>query len=126
MRARASRAQGRWHRPRQRRRCSCRHRAARSYRSAFRGGECPERLHRSCVIFLVEAMRGTLGDGEGGLMRGSVAQGAQRGGGAAEIGCERPGMSERVERSEAHTSELQSLMLNSYAVFCLKQNTKTA
>src|SRR3546814_2054490 len=42
-------------------------------------------------------MRGTLGDGEGGLMSGSVAQGAQRGGGAAEIGCERPGMSERVE-----------------------------
>src|SRR3546814_9858735 len=25
------------------------------------------------------------------------------------------------ERSEAHTSELQSLMRNSYAVFCLKQ-----
>src|SRR3546814_7820224 len=27
-------------------------------------------------------------------------------------------------RSEEHTSELQSLMLISYAVFCLKQNTK--
>src|SRR3546814_5697565 len=26
-------------------------------------------------------------------------------------------------RSEAHTSELQSLMRNSYAVFCLKNNT---
>src|SRR3546814_1228510 len=26
-----------------------------------------------------------------------------------------------VERSEEHTSELQSLMRNSYAVFCLKQ-----
>src|SRR3546814_8849796 len=26
-------------------------------------------------------------------------------------------------RSEAHTSELQSLMRNSYAVFCLTQNT---
>src|SRR3546814_2749528 len=26
-------------------------------------------------------------------------------------------------RSEEHTSELQSLMRNSYAVFCLKQNT---
>src|SRR3546814_1403404 len=26
-----------------------------------------------------------------------------------------------VDRSEAHTSELQSLMRNSYAVFCLKQ-----
>src|SRR3546814_5143535 len=28
-----------------------------------------------------------------------------------------------VERSEEHTSELQSLMRNSYAVFCLKKNT---
>src|SRR3546814_5258470 len=29
-----------------------------------------------------------------------------------------------VSRSEEHTSELQSLMRNSYAVFCLKQKTK--
>src|SRR3546814_8088653 len=28
-----------------------------------------------------------------------------------------------AERSEEHTSELQSLMRNSYAVFCLKKNT---
>src|SRR3546814_5109783 len=28
------------------------------------------------------------------------------------------------ERSEEHTSELQSLMRNSYAVFCLKQKNK--
>src|SRR3546814_10746124 len=27
-------------------------------------------------------------------------------------------------RSEEHTSELQSLMRNSYAVFCLKKNTR--
>src|SRR3546814_3871099 len=31
-----------------------------------------------------------------------------------------------MDRSEEHTSELQSLMRNSYAVFCLKKkNTKT-
>src|SRR3546814_6659763 len=30
------------------------------------------------------------------------------------------------QRSEEHTSELQSLMRNSYAVFCLKKNTKIA
>src|SRR3546814_6532097 len=29
------------------------------------------------------------------------------------------------ERSEEHTSELQSLMRNSYAVFCLKKKTHT-
>src|SRR3546814_7331935 len=30
----------------------------------------------------------------------------------------------RVARSEEHTSELQSLMRNSYAVFCLKKTIK--
>src|SRR3546814_4563211 len=30
-----------------------------------------------------------------------------------------------IERSEEHTSELQSLMRISYAVFCLKKKTKT-
>src|SRR3546814_6004478 len=32
--------------------------------------------------------------------------------------------SKRAERSEEHTSELQSLMRISYAVFCLKQKTR--
>src|SRR3546814_5155122 len=32
---------------------------------------------------------------------------------------------EHPERSEEHTSELQSLMRISYAVFCLKKNTNT-
>src|SRR3546814_7942926 len=36
----------------------------------------------------------------------------------------RPGM-ERLYRSEEHTSELQSLMRISYAVFCLKKKNKT-
>src|SRR3546814_9530753 len=31
---------------------------------------------------------------------------------------------ERIKRSEEHTSELQSLMRNSYAVFCLKKKKK--
>src|SRR3546814_7900493 len=31
----------------------------------------------------------------------------------------------RLDRSEEHTSELQSLMRNSYAVFCLKKKNKT-
>src|SRR3546814_6559013 len=33
---------------------------------------------------------------------------------------------ENHKRSEEHTSELQSLMRNSYAVFCLKQNNNKA
>src|SRR3546814_6415043 len=34
-------------------------------------------------------------------------------------------LEEAVERSEEHTSELQSLMRTSYAVFCLKKKTNT-
>src|SRR3546814_6635251 len=37
----------------------------------------------------------------------------------------RPTAAERSGRSEEHTSELQSLMRNSYAVFCLKKKQKT-
>src|SRR3546814_6652625 len=33
-------------------------------------------------------------------------------------------MAQRETRSEEHTSELQSLMRNSYAVFCLKKKTQ--
>src|SRR3546814_8008628 len=33
-----------------------------------------------------------------------------------------PAPDRRIRRSEEHTSELQSLMRNSYAVFCLKNN----
>src|SRR3546814_3486380 len=35
------------------------------------------------------------------------------------------GAQDLSERSEEHTSELQSLMRNSYAVFCLKKKNKT-
>src|SRR3546814_7699607 len=38
--------------------------------------------------------------------------------GWSRLGC---GISRRVTRSEEHTSELQSLMRISYAVFCLKK-----
>src|SRR3546814_6507923 len=36
-----------------------------------------------------------------------------------------PIFSRRNARSEEHTSELQSLMRNSYAVFCLKKKTQS-
>src|SRR3546814_9791819 len=41
----------------------------------------------------------------------------------AEVVCEPEGQG-RIQRSEEHTSELQSLMRISYAVFCLKKKTK--
>src|SRR3546814_8978598 len=39
-----------------------------------------------------------------------------------QVGCEQRG--QQANRSEEHTSELQSLMRISYAVFCLKTNKK--
>src|SRR3546814_8478858 len=45
---------------------------------------------------------------------------AARAGGAPSVLSRQPGL-----RSEEHTSELQSLMRNSYAVFCLKKKTTT-
>src|SRR3546814_11843807 len=66
------------------------------------------------------------------LFRSCVpAGGAQRGGGAArpqrrrqEHHAEKPdGRGASAQRSEEHTSELQSLMRISYAVFCLKKKT---
>src|SRR3546814_966706 len=39
-------------------------------------------------------------------------------------GCEPHVMAEVAKRSEEHTSALQCLMCYSYAVFCLKNNTK--
>src|SRR3546814_2937203 len=44
--------------------------------------------------------------------------------GASVVPGQRPGMEDndaQTGRSEEHTSELQSLMSNSYAVFCLKK-----
>src|SRR3546814_5973510 len=37
---------------------------------------------------------------------------------------QRQGVREAIQRSEEHTSELQSLMRISYAVFCLKKKKK--
>src|SRR3546814_9462904 len=66
--------------------------------------------------------RGPLDQGWlGGLGR---ASGALRRFGACAMG-RRPGLWRRgVRRSEEHTSELQSLMRISYAVFCLKKKKK--
>src|SRR3546814_5972294 len=48
----------------------------------------------------------------------SVADGIRIGGPAGEPAAHKP---HRMRRSEEHTSELQSLMRISYAVFCLKK-----
>src|SRR3546814_6292153 len=65
---------------------------------------------------------GEVGEGRGsGLAAGAAAQrlGLQR-----NVAAHRADRAER--RSEEHTSELQSLMRISYAVFCLKKKTNTS
>src|SRR3546814_4168018 len=52
------------------------------------------------------------------------ARGPSGGGGSGNFGAA-PDPSGIRQRSEEHTSELQSLMRISYAVFCLKKKTKT-
>src|SRR3546814_8951641 len=99
------------------------------------------RVHREpAAIDGSQRQRPSVGHAEAGA-GGEVAQhvdlvvdvvvGAAKHGRAARAAAERPGndagaflrrdRTARVERSEEHTSELQSLMRISYAVFCLKK-----
>src|SRR3546814_8184264 len=64
------------------------------------------RPHRNRVIGMFEADRMRRGDDE--ARKASIVHGL-----------------ERQVRSEEHTSELQSLMRSSYAVFCLKKQNTT-
>src|SRR3546814_4516673 len=58
-------------------------------------------------------------DGQGGVAEGAVDSGVADGGGRLCGG--KGGLCRGRPRSEEHTSELQSLMRISYAVFCLKK-----
>src|SRR3546814_3401687 len=58
--------------------------------------------------------------GRGGAGACSGEQAGHRSAAAGRCDDRRP---VQPRRSEEHTSELQSLMRNSYAVFCLKKNT---
>src|SRR3546814_9369604 len=56
------------------------------------------------------------------MQRQPTAQ--RRAPGAGNLGIHLANAQQGLARSEEHTSELQSLMRNSYAVFCLKKPTK--
>src|SRR3546814_9116802 len=94
------------------------------YTTLFRPGIVVEFDHRLRVGQAVGGgSAGGCGIGfecRGGNVRVLAADIGQHG---AEVGAERR-LSEGIpgpQRSEEHTSELQSLMRSSYAVFCLKQ-----
>src|SRR3546814_1329171 len=77
---------------------------------------------RDAFAALVSAAR--IGDA---VAAGGTKSPAQSLAGGVAIGIERlvegPGAVSEVMRSEEHTSELQSLLRISYAVFCLKQQS---
>src|SRR3546814_11048881 len=77
------------------------------------GGDDPHRFRRGDLQRLRDRRQGDIGDGG---VEHHQHQGAEH---ATDRG-RAPGLR---QRSEEHTSELQSLMRISYAVFCLKKNT---
>src|SRR3546814_2388097 len=77
----------------------------------------PERAERSPVEIL-GPRAGTMR--QMGEDPRTVRDASDRGAGEAKAAAER-----QPQRSEEHTSELQSLMRISYAVFCLKKKQKT-
>src|SRR3546814_4760266 len=86
-----------------------------------RSGVCPRR-RRSAVEMRVDAERAqvALGEAAGEFGRG-FADGIEAAA-RAHVGAQHPAFGRAAEqRSEEHTSELQSLMRISYAVFCLKK-----
>src|SRR3546814_2668575 len=95
------------------------------YTTLFRSSRLAPDPHR---LRAVPARRAGIGQGQGsaGQGAGRADRREDRGSGAAQpgrgAGKAAPGAApeERLTRSEEHTSELQSLMRTSYAVFCLK------
>src|SRR3546814_10061357 len=71
------------------------------------------------VIFALFAWRGEVADPSSRTISVDRAQQAQ-----IALGFERMMQRPPTDRSEEHTSELQSLMRISYAVFCLKKKKK--
>src|SRR3546814_18113605 len=76
----------------------------------------PHRRYERCLVREAGRMAGTGGRDEGAGPEGGPGR-------TTEIRC-RPRRAATSDRSEEHTSELQSLMRNSYAVFCLKKKIK--
>src|SRR3546814_2564412 len=96
----------------------------------------PPRSTRTDTLFPYTTLFRSPGDGRGGPAVGGGAP--HQAAGADAVGPRRPGDPGRgrvpsgpadaavrpAHRSEEHTSELQSLMRISYAVFCLKKKKK--
>src|SRR3546814_1218135 len=84
------------------------------YTTLFRSGDCPQCLQERVCADRCAAQPPPRPDSESG-----------RGGqGLSQARARNPRCGDFGTRSEEHTSELQSLMRISYAVFCLKKKNK--
>src|SRR3546814_8101557 len=94
------------------------------YTTLFRSGSIVAGLAEHGLMGLGRATFRTAEEGRSHLHAGRAER--QRGGDAAAVHDAAGGDHRQVDprRSEEPTSELQSLMRNSYAVFCLKKKTK--
>src|SRR3546814_7450848 len=97
----------------------------RSWQSQFGTGFAQDHLYRAVRRQCIQQAHGKFGgsfgahgDGEQCGRTGSLCRGSNGAGVIAEA------VLRRLRRSEEHTSELQSLMRISYAVFCLKKKKK--
>src|SRR3546814_3895829 len=87
------------------------------------GPRRPDELQRRPVLRRLEGSAGQQLDHLVGFLRGAERAEGQHPRRRAGAG-RRHRRRLQLQRSEEHTSELQSLMRNSYAVFCLKKKKK--
>src|SRR3546814_8494341 len=93
------------------------------FRSGRNGGSCAAGLHPDRDRAPGRRRRGTQGPAPGDrAVRHAVLPGHRH---VEPVGGARASLSAAAARSEEHTSELQSLMRISYAVFCWKKKNHT-
>src|SRR3546814_5979904 len=83
------------------------------------------RIDSRAVTILVRLPRRPSSRSPAALSRTSFVAQARSGASGNRQTLARSAVTDSSGRSEEHTSELQSLMRNSYAVFCLKKKTNT-
>src|SRR3546814_3893797 len=93
------------------------------YTTLFRS--LPRLRREHPVLRIRRALHRPSGGAEAGRPRRRPANPDLRAESPGRRPCRQHPRRERHDRSEEHTSELQSLMRISYAVFCLKKKTKT-
>src|SRR3546814_4955869 len=102
-------------------RCCARSCAASEQTASGTNGKAPARRGSLQLLMARRTEMARIGVASEGRSQAATAQQAERM--SVRAYCEQAGLRD-AKRSEEHTSELQSLMRISYAVFCLKKKKK--